>query len=268
MSNKRSIQYIINIIVFITCGIFAFMANNSRELLIKARSDLPKTIETEWRQQAKRTLSMTTTQFNTDLLNSVVNSDDNASLQEWSKRNISGLRNGGLTGDGLMIRIYYENGKLVGKFIWDGSPDCAKPSFIINGRYLTDEAEMHYDPIQAQYIITQMLLGQSTLNTNKNYWWNFDGKPEYLEWDVIPSGVLGFSEEPLTIGGVNNEKYNKILICLGTQEDEVQSNFESEFNVLDSAIIQSTAVMLGCIIISLFNLIIYIYLSKKMRYLS
>lgn len=268
MANRKSIQYMINFIVFILCGIIAFMGTNSLRSLTAMKSELPKSIEREWRNEAKITLASTTVQFNNDINDGTVNPNDNLSLQIWAKRNISALRNGGQTGDSFMIRIYYENGKLVGKFIWDSSPDCAKPSFIINGRYLSDEPQMHQDVKQAEYIISQMLLGQSTLNTDKNYWWQFDDAREYLEWDVVPTGVLGFSEEPLTVGGVSNDKYNKILICLGTQEDEVQSIFTNQMKTLDESIHSTELVVYGSIFISLFNMIIYLYLVKKIKVIN
>lgn len=265
MSNRKSIQYAITIFITIICMAFAFIGNITLESQKTNRANLPKNIESEWRQQAKFTLSDTTNRFNSDVTNKLVDPNDNFSLQNWAKRNVAGILNGGHTGDGFMVRIYYENGKLVGKFIWDGSPDCARDSFITDGRYLTDEPKLHHDPVQAQYIVDQMLLGQSTLNANRRYSWNFDGSPEYLEWDVIPSGVLGFSEEPLTLGGVNNEKFNKILICLGTQEDEVQSTFIDQFKTLDESIYWTSIVVYGSIIMCLFNLIIYIYLNKRIK---
>ena len=227
------------------------------------RNNIKISNEFEWRQQAKRTLQTMTCQFDLDLTNGAVDANDNMSLQNWAKRNLADVRNGGPTSDGFMIRIYYENGKLVGKFIWDGSPDCAKPSFILNDRYLTDEPEMHVDSKQAQYICDQMLLGQSTLNTNNDYWWNFDGSPEFLEWDVRPVGTSGFYEEPPTIGGINNEKYNKILICLGTQTDEINKPFNETFETITDNEWYTKIFIAASIILCIFNMIIYVYFNKK-----
>lgn len=263
MFKNRYTQNFVNIVAMFICICIIFSGVTIIGKLQTIKENIRSNNETEWRQQAKRTLQSVTSQLDSDLTNKLVDANDNISLQSWAKRNISSLRNGGPTGDAFMIRMYYENGQLVGKFIWDGSPDCAKPSFITNGRYLSDEPKMHYDQIQAQFICGQMLLGQSTLNTNNNYFWNFDGNPEYLEWDVRPIGALGFYEEPPTIGGVNNEKYNKILICLGTQQDEVESTFTPTIKDIDETIFYTEIFIILSIIACIYNMILYVYLIKR-----
>jgi hypothetical protein len=254
---KKNIQHIINIVVFTICFCLLFVGNSIINSLNSTKSSMKTNIEKEWRQQAKRTLSNIKDQFMYDLTNGDVDPADEYSLQDWAKRNISGVLNGGSTGDMFMINLGNE------KFIWDGSPDCAKDEFITNGRYMKDEPPLHQDPVQAQFIMDKMKLAQSTLNTYDNFWWNFDGSPEYLEWVVIPPGSLGFNSEPKTVGGIVNNKYSKLLIALGTQEDEVQSTFTNNFTDIDNMILKVELFICASITICFVNMIIFIYLNKK-----
>lgn len=255
--NKKIIQNIINVIAFAIClcmiivGTRIIDSQKQNKVLLKAN------VEKEWRQQAKRTLSNIQDQFMYDVNHGILDPSDELALQDWAKRNISGVLNGGNTGDMFMINLGNE------KFLWDGSPDCVKEEFITNGRFMKDEADQHYDPIQARLILDKMRLAQSTLTTNDNYWWNFDGSPEFLEWTVIPPGSLGFNSEPNTIGGVKNAKYSKVLIVLGTQEDEIESTFEKNFETIDNTIINLQMFISISVGICILNLIIYVYLNKK-----
>lgn len=255
--NKRLIQNIINVIVLIICIIIIGSGNYTMYKIKTVKAEINNNIEDEWRSQAKRSLYNVATQFMYDVRNKTVDPYNEISLQNWAKRNISGLLNGGPTGDAFMINLSNE------KFIWDGSPDCAKPEFITNGRYMKDEAIMHRDKKQAELVIGKMRQGKSTLSTYEKNWWNFDGSPEYLEWTVIPPGYLGFDDEPATIGGVKNNKQVRLLIALGTQQDEVQSTYKDTLEKLDRLNYCIEIFVFCTIIICIFNLIVYIYLSKK-----
>jgi len=178
-------------------------------------------------------------------------------LQLWAKRNISGVLNGGNTGEAFMINLSNE------KFIWDNSPICDTPQFITNGRYMKDESELHVDKIQASTVISKMRQGISTINTYDKNWWNVDGSPEYLEWIVIPSGFLGFGDESKTTGGVKNGNYHKVLIALGTQKDEVEATFSDTFKEIDTIINITDIFVALSIIICIFNMIIYVFLNQK-----
>lgn len=257
MFKSRYLQNLINVVVFAVCVCIIIVGNNICNNIKQTKSDMKANIEKEWRQQAKRTLANIQDQFMYDLNHGLVDPSDELSLQNWAKRNISGVLNGGATGDMFMINLGNE------KFIWDGSPDCAKPEFITNGRFMKDESPMHQDPTQAELILNKMRLAQSTLNTEDNNWWNFDGSPEYLEWVVIPPGSLGFNSEPTTIAGVKNSNYSKILIALGTQEDEIESTFQKNFDTLESTLNLVQLFVTVSIGICMFNLIIYVYLNKK-----
>jgi hypothetical protein len=257
MFKKRYMQNIINVIAFVICLTIFFVGSGIVNSLKSTKVNLKANIETEWRQQAKRTLSNLEAQFMYDMNNGTVDPSNELSLQLWAKRNISGVLNGGNTGDAFMINLGNE------KFIWDGSPDCAKPEFITSGRYMKDETDMHVDPAQAKITLDKMRLAQSTLTTLDNNWWNFDGSPEFLEWIVIPPGSLGFNAEPITVGGVPNQKYSKLLIALGTQQDEVQSTFTKNFETIDKTIEQTQLFVSMSVAVCIFNLIIYVYLNKK-----
>jgi len=258
---KNSIikQNMINVIVFTICILLILTGNHIITKISKTKEEIKNNIEIEWRQQAKRTLFNLQEQFMYDVRHGVLDPTDELQLQEWAKRNISGILNGGPTGDAFMINLSDE------KFIWDGSPDCAKPEFITNGRYMKDEAEMHVNPEQAESILNKMRLGISTINTYEKNWWNFDGSPELLEWVVIPPGFSGFNYEPITIGGVKNPNYNKILIALGTQQDEIESLFENTFSTLDTLVVLIKIFVTISIILCIFNMIIYVFLSKNTK---
>ena len=258
MKKKKQIkQNIINIVVFAICLSLIYTGS----LIIKRNEDLKsnisQNIEIEWRAQAKRTLANVREQFMYDVKHNVVDPSNEASLQEWAKRNISGVLNGGDTSDAFMINLSNE------KFIWDGSPDCAKPEFITNGRYMKDEAAMHADKAQATYIINKMRLGTDTINSYEKNWWNFDGSPEYLEWIVIPPGYLGFDYESKTVGGVKNKEYKKVLIALGTQKDEVESTYINTYKEIDAINNMVRIFVSISVIICVFNMIIYIYFLRK-----
>lgn len=254
---KQYMQNIINIVVMIICVGMLFIGSSIITNLENSKSNLQSSIETEWREQAKRTLSNIQNCFMYDMNRGLVDPKDEASLQEWAKRNLSGILNGGDTSDAFMINLEDE------KFIWDGSLDCARPEFIINGRFLKDEAELHYDKEQAKFIIDKMRLSKSTIGTNNNYWWNFDGSPEYLEWTIIPPGNLGFDGATITTGGVKNEGYSKLLIALGTQQDEVRSTFDEQFKLIDKTIWQIKLVIVISIALCILNMSIYVYLNKR-----
>jgi hypothetical protein len=257
MKNRRTTQNIINIIVFLICLFIILIGANITSRISVIKTNIYISNENEWREQAKRTLSNLQNQFMYDYRHGVVNPYDELSLNNWSKRNLSGVLNGGETGDAFMINLGDE------KFIWDGSPDCSRPEFIKNGRYLKNEPNMHHDKKQAQYIINKMRLGQNTTDTYEKYWWNFDGSPEYLEWVVIPPGALGFNDESITNGGVRNTNYTKILIALGTQQDEIRSNYTTTINQLDWINAKIKIFISMCVIICMINMIIYVYINKK-----
>ena len=257
MFKNKYVQNAINIIALCVCITIFYVGTGITDNLKATKANMKANIEQEWRQQAKRTLQNVQDQFMYDINHGLVDPSDELSLQDWAKRNISGVLNGGQTGDMFMINLGDE------KFLWDASVDCAKPEFITNGRYMKDEAVLHQDSDKARKILDKMRLAQSTLNTQDNYSWNFDGSPEYLEWTVIPPGSLGFNSEPMTIGGVKNVKYSKILIALGTQQDEVESTFQKEFESIDAMIDKVQIFSMISITICAFNMMIYVYLSKK-----
>jgi hypothetical protein len=212
--------------------------------------------EQAWREQARTTLKEVGVRFDEDVASGALNPNDRFALQEWCKKNISGLRNGGPTGDGFVIEIGSEI------FIWDGSPDCAKPIFIINGRYMKDEAQMHQRPDLAEKALDLMRLGVDT-TANDNYYWQFDDSKELLEWIVKPSGMNGFNGEPRTIGGVNNTNYSKILIQLGTQEDEILKPYQETFDRLEYTEYRLILVSVGVVIFYVLLMGLYIFYTKR-----
>ena len=255
IKNVNIKQNAINVIVLLVCIIIIASGKFIISNLSNMKTEIKNDIETEWRTQAKRTLANIQDQFTYDINHNMVDPANEESLQTWAKRNISGLLNGGATGDTFMINLSNE------KFLWDGSKGCDNPEFITNGRYMSGEAEMHVDTYQANLIIDKMKLGSSTLNTHDKNWWNFDGSIEYLEWVVIPPGFLGFDK--VTVDGIEKPKYNKVLIALGTQEDEVFSTFDNTLSSLDRNILFTKIFTILSTVICVFNMIIYVFLNKQ-----
>lgn len=126
-----------------------------------------------------------------------------------------------------LIKIYFQKEK----FIIDGSPDCARKEFIIRGRFLSDEAQLHRVPSYAEKAIVEMRKIYDTDHTSKIIW-KFDDADEWLEWKFVPTGLLGFSEEPATVTGYESLFYKKIIIVMGTQSDEILSRYSKIFDAL------------------------------------
>lgn len=253
--SKTVTQNLINILVFGICIGVLFLGFISITAINVVDSSLPKIIEHTWRSQAKASLNDLRNRLARDITKGTVKVEDELSLQEWSKQNLSGATNGGPTGDGFMINLGNE------KFLWDGSPDCAKPEFVTNGRFMKDESQLHMNKEQAVKILELMRLGLDTEPEN-NYWWQFDDSKEYLEWVVVPTDKIGFNNEPYTVGGIKNPKYTKILIQLGTQKDEIEKPYEPIFDALKNIKKYVYVSMIVSFIICIINMMIYVFLSK------
>lgn len=251
-------QNVINLIVFLICAGIILLGLGVIKGFNSIESNLPKIIEKTWRVQARRTLNDVRDNFNMDVKSGVINPSDELSIQNWSKRNIAGIINGGPTGDIFVINLGNE------KFLWDGSPDCARPEFITNGRYMKDESVLHKDKTQAEKMIEMMKLANDT-HEGDDYWWNFDGSPEYLEWVVVPAGKLGFGDEPSTNGGIKNLKYSKILIQLGTQKDEVEAPYRYIFENINKLKGCVRILISICSFICVLNMTIYVFFTKNNR---
>ncbi|MCX7871593.1 MAG: hypothetical protein N2485_08550, partial [bacterium] len=142
------------------------------------------------------------------------------------------------------------------------SPDCAKPEFLVNGRYMKDEAQMHKNPSLALKMLDEMRKMYSTIYENYNYYWEFDNSPELLEWIIIPNDKFGFNEEPYTNGGIKNSKYVSYILVLGTQKDEIMMPYQEIFKNFDNIIFISRIIIIIyfiALIMSLLMIIWYFY---------
>ena len=88
---NRYVQNIINVIVFAVCLATIFVGSRITTELKDTKDEIKVNIETEWRQQAKRTLSNIQDQFMYDVNHGTLDPSDELALQEWAKRNIYGL---------------------------------------------------------------------------------------------------------------------------------------------------------------------------------
>lgn len=171
-------------------------------------------VKQQWRAQARRTLAALRDTLNEEVDMQIVNPFDDKELELWAKIHMSGVRNGGETSDGFMIDAK------TGKFIWDGSPDCAKDLDCNTYRFLVEEAHTHKNATLAAVTISKMMQNFST-QAGDNIYWEYDDSPELLEWVIAPRERIGFGDQPNTIGGVTNTAYKGVLIALGTQTDEI-----------------------------------------------
>lgn len=253
---KKSTQLqMINIILFGIVIAITFISSLLVTNLRNCKEDIQTVTEQAWRGQARRTLDDLKVRLLDDVKNGLVNPNDNKSLQVWCQKNLVDIRNGGPTSDGFMVDMSTE------QFIWDGSNDCARPDFLIKGRYLKDEPALHQDPKLATEMINIMRKEFDT-QYGDNYYWRFDDSPELLEWVIVPKSMLGFNDEPATNGGVKNEKYKVVLIQLGTQTDEIMKPYEDIIKSVDTKILQTYMVTGLALVISIISMFVIMILYK------
>lgn len=228
MKSKTKINF--HLIVFTV--IFSIMLLISGSMITRMqqyKKDLVNTIEQRKRNDARMALRDSIERFDKAVKSGIVNPNDINSVANWARDNFAGLRNGSSTSDGFIIELGSE------QFVDDQSTDCQKPEFS-NGRYMKDEAKMHKDPKLAEQMLNKMRVGIAT-KYGDNYSWNFDGNPEWLEWDIYPpDSILGLNDEPKTIKGIKNHNYKKYLFVLGTQSDEILGSYGDVFKQIDRVI--------------------------------
>lgn len=253
-------QNIINIMVSLACVLLLFGGNFILSTLGDIENNIKEDIEIEWRYQAKRTLSSIHNKIIYDIDHDEVNPLDCKDLERWAKSTVSGISNGGENGTIFIVNLSNE------KFIWDSS-DVVDNKLLNSdkGRFLSDEILLHDDTDTTIDIIENMRKGASTILTNDRYSWTTNGKVEYLEWAVVPSGQLGFNEEPKTVEGIKNTKYDKILVVLRTQKHEVESNFTNVFRLINSLELVTQVFVILSVCMSMLNMLIYVFLNKKKR---
>ena len=255
LSNRYS-RIAINIFAFILCLSISMVGLSSVTGISNTKVDIKENIEIQQRQQARRTLNYLRDMLIRDIKEDEVDVKNKTQLQEWFKDHVSGVLNGGDTGDVFVIELGSE------EFIWDGSPDCAKDEFTSNGRFIKNESQYHKRPDLAVKALEKMKLGIDTKEGDNNYW-QFDDSKEYLEWIVIPADKLGFDSEPYTIGGIKNPEYNKILIQLGTQEDEVMKIHNKTFEELDYLRMSIWLLVLSTVSFLFVFITVYLYSTQK-----
>lgn len=246
------IYFIIIFSTLLIVGSLLVIKVNNEDILLKTN------IERNKRNEARMALKDVTTRFQQDIKNGRVDPNDIKSVSKWAEQNFAGLRNGTKTSDGFIIELSSE------MFVYDGSPDCSKNIDIDKGRYMKDEAVMHKDPKKAEIALNQMRLGINTI-AGDNFYWNFDGKPEWLEWLNVPEEpLLGIDDQPRTIRGIKNPNFKKYLFVLGTQSDEAFEPYKGVFDRMQD-ITNYIYILLGLsfflIIFSLFRLV-YIEFHK------
>lgn len=219
-------KHLLNIFAFVLCISISVVGSYCVSTINKTKAEAKENLEIQQRQQARRTLSYLRDMLIRDIKEDEVDVKNKSQVQTWFRDHVSGVLNGGDSGDVFVIELGSE------QFIWDGSPDCAKDEFLTNGRFMKDESQYHQRPDLAVKALDKMRLGIDTKEGDNNYWQFDDGK-EYLEWVVIPVDKLGFDNEPYTIGGIKNPNYNKILIQLGTQEDEAMKPHLKTFKEME-----------------------------------
>lgn len=253
---KKVTQHTLNVFVAVICLVVIILGYGATASVSILRVDLKNTIEQTWREQARRTLTDLGDQFVAGVDDKTIDLKNDSTINHWSSINIAGVRNGGNTSDAFLIKMPEE------LFEWDGSTDCAKPEFLIYGRYLKDEPALHKNPDLAWKVVTELRKMYNT-KAGDNQYWLFDDSPELLEWRVIPKETKGFEGQPLTIGGAVNPKYVAFVLVLGTQQDEIMKPYESTFNTL-TKIENGIKITSGfASLITILNMLIFVYLTKQ-----
>lgn len=253
------------LVLLILSGLINLAIYEERQL--NNTSDNIKTIiEQSWRSQARRTLSDLRDQFNYSVQEGKLDPGNKGDLESWSKNNLSGITNGGRTSNAFMVELGTDG------VLWSSPKDYNKDSVVNLNDFMSNQSKVKdllkknnilYPPvidstylnglklsnvnifkqmykdglIDVDYtgisqIISSMNLGYDT-SSGDNYSWNIYGGREWLEWIVIPSGKLGFDHESYTVDGKLNKKYSKILIKLGTLEQEAIKPFGSELRQIN-----------------------------------
>lgn len=249
-------QNLLNLLVMGICVVVTLLGIISTQSVEDNKNQIPIVLEQTWREQARTTLANVRVEFLAGVKEGTINPLDDASVQKWASVYYSGLRNGGSTSDGFIIRMP------TGKFMWDGSPDCATLDLATQGRYIKGEAPKHKNPSLAEKVYLAMSNMHSTREGDNQYW-QYDDATEYLEWAVVPNDTNGIDDEPMTIGGAINPKYNSFIFTLGTQSDEVLKPYLHIQKGADTSINEIKIVSVLSVIICLLNMMIYVYLTKK-----
>ena len=147
-------------------------------------------------------------------------------------------RNGWDTGD------FFVFDRISKRMVYDNSPDCLKGwvNRFFYDRYEEDwlennkqkgECWMHENKEQCEKAIGRLYNVWTTSKQSKIRW-QFDDSSEWLESYVIPSMSEWFNGAIGQWGTFNNDQKNvQLQIVVGSQKDEVLSNFENskkEFN--------------------------------------
>lgn len=252
----RAVQHLVNLAVWGVCVGVVVAGTGISNKLHTAQDTLSSTIEQTWREQARRTLADLKEQLLARIEAGELDPKNDMSMQKWAKVSFNGVRNGGITSDGFMLRMPGQS------FIWDGSSDCAVKDPTRADRKLTDFTTLFQDPNTCTVINKEMDKYYSTKSGDNN-WWQFDDAPEFLEWVMIPSDNKGFNDEYLTSGGIINPKYTSFLIQLGTQKDEVFKPYQSTFNTLNDLEKVVQMFIICVLLICLVNVLIYVFISRK-----
>lgn len=257
MSKRKLLKcQVLNFIMFGTVAILLIISGYVLKETSTMEDTLAKSTEEVWRAQARRTLDSLRDRLNKEVVSGRIDYDDDLQLQEWAKENLNDVSNGGPTSDGFMIELGSE------KFIWDGSPDCARPSFVTEGRFMDDEAPLHNIPEQAEKMIEQMRQGRDTVHGD-NFYWNFDDSPELLEWVIVPRSGMGFNNEYPVIGGIKNPNYRSILIQLGTQTDEVMKPYQPLIKQMKSISIAIYGILILLFCFVVFSMFVFLFKKEE-----
>lgn len=212
-------------------------------------------IEQHWREEARGKLNYLKDMYLEEEAKGLVNSYNEASVQEWFRVHLQNMRNGSPTSDGFVIEMGTET------FLYDSSADCALPVGS-DAKTIKDNIPMHKYPKTAEKAYNSMRELQDTKLGN-NYFWQFNVEPEWLEWVMIPKDRTGFKGEPSTIGGTKNKKYRGFLVQLGTQENEIIKQYEKSYLLFDT--LKYLVIMLAVIVflLTIFNLSIMIMTQNE-----
>jgi hypothetical protein len=116
------------------------------------------------------------------------------------------------------------------------------------------------NPSEVQSTLNAMYQG-SVSGNNDNYTWTSHGNENYyIEWTTVPlESTIGLNDQPKTIKGKINPKYERIIIVTAIDSEYVQKPFNSQF---DQFSVLQNIVHTAIIIFVAASLVLMLYLVK------
>lgn len=247
IKRKRRKINIILITGVILYSVLLFLSTIILGYMNDFNSNLKKTLEQSWRQQARMTLNDVINKLDYEVKQGTIDPNNIEQVAKWCKINYSGIRNGGDLSDGFVVELYSE------RIIEDKLIDASKDDSCI--KYL-DEIQIDNNDyvVQIQSVVDKIKLSVDSGYGDNNYWIS-NNVEEWLEWKIYPMNTLG-DDGYLTKDDTISSKNNKYVFVLGTNSDEIYSYYNNIFITIEM-VNNIVSIILAVALASLISFILY-----------